>query len=248
MDVLDLRLERLCDRVTLVQGVGDRRRGRLCVMSFVALLAGEDHSDHPACASPLIRGVALPVNDALPLRERQCLKAFAARIVGTADGCDAARAEVLRRVLADEILPSVRRDFCDRQAEGPRRASFEFLWAGSVGRDLEARIVRLLARYHGEGLWTCSWASLGSAAGELLALCMREATTRERRRWYWGAAIGLLDRLCDVGAEGRAPAAIQGNRLEQAEALLAHARGRVGFNAGAAVRRLCPAFSRADHS
>jgi hypothetical protein len=35
------RLERLCEGITLVEGVGIPRRGELCVMSFVALLAGE---------------------------------------------------------------------------------------------------------------------------------------------------------------------------------------------------------------
>jgi hypothetical protein len=47
MDV-DRRLEQLCERVALVEGVGSLRRGELCVMSFVALLAGERHTNHPA--------------------------------------------------------------------------------------------------------------------------------------------------------------------------------------------------------
>ena len=51
MDV-ERRLERLCERVTLVNSIGSRRRDELCVMSFVALLAGERHTDHPASASP----------------------------------------------------------------------------------------------------------------------------------------------------------------------------------------------------
>ena len=34
----DRRLERLCERVTLVGGVGTPKRGELCIMSFVALL------------------------------------------------------------------------------------------------------------------------------------------------------------------------------------------------------------------
>src|SRR5215212_3847955 len=109
MDV-DHRLERLCERVTLVNGVGSRWRGELCVMSFVALLGGERHTDQPASASPLIREFALRVNDAMPRDVRQRLKPFAARILGTNDGCDQARAEVLRQALASEILPKIQRE------------------------------------------------------------------------------------------------------------------------------------------
>jgi len=93
---VDRRLEELCERITLIDGVGSRRRGELCVMSFVALLGGERHTDHPASASPLIRNLAIPVNDAMPQDLRQRLKPFAARIVGTNDGRDPARAELLR--------------------------------------------------------------------------------------------------------------------------------------------------------
>jgi hypothetical protein len=110
MDV-DRQLEQLCERVTLIEGVGSRRRGELCIMSFVALLAGERHTDHPACASPLIRNLAISVNDAMPQQVRQRLKPFAIRILGTNDGRDRARAEVLRQALAGEILPRIRRDW-----------------------------------------------------------------------------------------------------------------------------------------
>src|SRR5215218_1657267 len=96
---VDRRLERLCERVTLVEGEGNPRRGELCIMSFVALLAGEAHTDRPASASPLIRDIAIPINDAMPRNVRQHLKPFAARIVGTNDGRDRDRVEVLRQVL-----------------------------------------------------------------------------------------------------------------------------------------------------
>jgi hypothetical protein len=46
----------------------------LCGISFVALLAGEGNTDQPASASPLIRNLAIPVNDAMPQEVRQRLK------------------------------------------------------------------------------------------------------------------------------------------------------------------------------
>jgi hypothetical protein len=209
---VDRRLERLYERVTLVEGIGRPRRSKLCVMSFVALLAGERHTDQPASASPLIGNLAIPLNDAMPLKERQRLKPFAARILGSNDGRDRARAEVLRRTLAEEILPRIRRDLGAGRVPGGRRAPLGFLFANAVGRDLEARAALLLARLElllarpEHGIPPGPEGAIGSAAGELLALCMRAATTRERRAWYREEAIGLLDRLCGVGRETRGPA------------------------------------------
>ena len=90
---LDLRLQRALDRVELVSGsIGDPGQGRMCLMSLVAFLAGEGHSDAPGCASPLIQAFAVAVNDLMPRAARQRLKPFAPRIIGTNDGLDGARA------------------------------------------------------------------------------------------------------------------------------------------------------------
>ena len=48
----DLRQQRVLDSIELVSGIGEPREGTACVMSLAALLAGEDHTDRPACASP----------------------------------------------------------------------------------------------------------------------------------------------------------------------------------------------------
>jgi hypothetical protein len=104
---LDLPLQRVFDRVELVSGAGDPEAGKLCVMSLVACLAGERHTDHPVCASPLIRAFAIPINDHMPHEVRQRLKPFAPRILGTNDRLDRERVEVLRRALAAEIFPYV---------------------------------------------------------------------------------------------------------------------------------------------
>src|SRR3712207_6290511 len=103
---LDLRLQRALDRVELVSGsIGNPGEGRMCLMSLVAFLAGEGHSDAPRCASPLIQTFAVVVNDHMPRAARRRLKPFAPRIIGTNDGLDGVRAEVLREALAEGILP-----------------------------------------------------------------------------------------------------------------------------------------------
>src|SRR5215217_2723263 len=101
----DLRLQRALDRIELVGGIGEPDNGTACIMSLVAHLAGEGHTDGPRCASPLVRAFAIPLNDDMPREARRRLKPFAPRLVGTNDGLDRARAEVLRRALVETILP-----------------------------------------------------------------------------------------------------------------------------------------------
>jgi hypothetical protein len=89
-----------------VSTIGEPDRGTACAMSLVAHLAGEGHTDRPGCVSPLVRDFVIPVNDHMPREARQRLKPFVPRLVGTNDGLDRARAEVLRRVLVEVVLPS----------------------------------------------------------------------------------------------------------------------------------------------
>jgi hypothetical protein len=86
----------------LVPRVGERRESELCVMSLVALLAGERHSDRPATACPVIASYAIKINDTLDCDTRQGLKLLAARIMGTNDGRHAERAWLLARVCVNE--------------------------------------------------------------------------------------------------------------------------------------------------
>ncbi|TDH59145.1 hypothetical protein E2C06_28835 [Dankookia rubra] len=232
MDV-DRRLEQLCERVTLVEGEGNPRRGKLCVMSFVALLAGEDHTDHPASASPLIRNFALWINDAMPRDVRQRLKPFAVRILGTNDGCDQARAEVLRHALAGEILPRIEGEWRAVQVSGRHSSPFESLIVRAIRQDFELRAVSLLARIE-QGM---APSALGSAVGELLSLCIREAATPDRRARYWNEAMELLDRLCDAGTRP-CQQSILGGQVERAEE-------RLGRPLLSGIRKLMPVFNKA---
>ena len=111
---LDPRLQRALDRVELVGGsIGDPGQGRMCLMSLVAFLAGEPHSDAPGCASPLIQTFAVLVNDHMPHAARQRLKPFAPRIIGTNDGLDGIRAAVLLQALTGG-------DLSGTSGQGPR--------------------------------------------------------------------------------------------------------------------------------
>jgi hypothetical protein len=64
--------------------------------------------------------------------------------------------------------------------------------------------------------------ALARAAGRLIALCAGHARSAREAGWYWDAAIGLLDGLCDVGGQRfrGAPAELRVERLALLEASL----------------------------
>lgn len=71
----------------LTSGSHDSPDDGLCLLEAVALLAGEAHTDRPACASPVLAGYGRTINDTLlPEREdlEPRLRALAPRLVGTA--------------------------------------------------------------------------------------------------------------------------------------------------------------------
>ena len=57
---------------------------RMCVMEAVAFLAGEEWSDHPACASRVVGTFLRSWNDVLPDDQRQELRRYIPRLVGSA--------------------------------------------------------------------------------------------------------------------------------------------------------------------
>jgi hypothetical protein len=212
---LDLRLERALDRVELVTGVGTRDAGRMCVMSLVACLAGEDHGDSPGCASPLIRAFAIPLNDNMPHAVRQRLKPFAPRIVGTQDGLDGSRAELLRMALAEEILPRLggRPQQPARRFAGPMWRLWSLLGMRRLEREAEWMMDRAVAL--ADGADTARAVAAAGAVGRLIARAARDASDPRDADRLWDMAIGLLDRMCDIGGH-RAPApTVWATRLEQ---------------------------------
>ena len=190
-------LEGLYQQVELVKGPGDPRTGRLCVMSFVAFLAGEGHSDRPATASPLIREFAVRVNDAMPTRMRQNLKPFVPRILGTNDGCDAMRSAALRRIAEKELLPRVSCDFSglDQRWNWRRKEQLS---------ELKAQLAQLLAAPEAEDDSYVQKKLAAFAAG-FLCWCAGEGENPNVRSWYWMKAIDVLDRLCDIRASQAVP-------------------------------------------
>jgi hypothetical protein len=192
---IDARFERLYQEIELVRGSGDPSRGRLCVMSFVAFLAGERHSDAPATASPVIRNFAIVVNDEMPAHLRQGLKPFAPRILGTNDGLDRQRLELLRRATAEELLPLA--------GAAPKPGTP----AHGLVAWLRARLLPQMEATLIADAVAATEPELAASAAKLIALAARRAPTAAEQERCWAKAIDLLDRLCDIGAERPRPPA-----------------------------------------
>ncbi len=78
-----------------------------CAMEWVSHLAGEAHSDAPACVSPVLRAMCIALNDGLEHGPRQRLRPYLARTIGTAgDGLDTERGWMAMDWLARVYTPA----------------------------------------------------------------------------------------------------------------------------------------------
>jgi hypothetical protein len=203
---VNLQAERLYDQVELVRGTGSRDRGQLCIMSFVAYLAGERHTDHPRTASPLIRKFAIPLNDGVSTALCQDLKPFAPRIIGTNDGHDLKRAAIVSQMMMGEVLPRAMADFSHsfedirHELGNPGLFNLAAGWHNSGPNGSIASHFHAVRDAHEQGQRLL----LAARAGQLFVALVLCAPSPAAQRWYWAKALQLLDRLCDVGADHRA--------------------------------------------
>jgi hypothetical protein len=231
----NLEMERLFQGVRLVRGKGDRRSGTACIMTFVALLAGDRHTDAPSTASPLVRQFAIVLNDSMPDTERQRLKPFAPGIVGTADGFDPGRAAVLRQAMQKEVFPRVRTDLEERVLPfGPLHDP-----CGMAAAHTAAELLCSLAAIAAAEDTARNQRKLALLAARLLTACAAAANSVAAREWYWAKAIDLLDRLCDMGSPGKRPDLV----LARAEKSLSR-----DILAAGSMRRMALALRRLGHT
>lgn len=212
------QVETLFRQLDLVPRVGERRESELCVMSLVALLAGERHTDRPVTACPVIAAYAIKVNDTIDCDTRQDLKLLATRIMGTNDGRHGERAWLLARVCVNEVFPLLMEDVGAPPhviASLPRMpmdidTSFDFKQLSNelqmAGRHYgmdRSRIAdfRYLLRACGRG----SPEFVSAAAAITLVDSARLSPLPLAENRYWDIAVGMFDRLCDVGLGERVP-------------------------------------------
>ncbi len=80
------------NEVFLSKGSHPSRRDGMCAMEFGAYLAGLEHTDEPACVSPVLLEFMINLNDSLDDEKRQRLRPYIVRTLGTTkDGQDERR-------------------------------------------------------------------------------------------------------------------------------------------------------------
>lgn len=209
----DFSHQRLYDSIELVPRVGNRSDNELCVMSLVALLAGERHTDRPTVACPVIATFAIKVNDSIDCDARQTLKPFAPRIIGTRDELARRRAWVLTNAILGEVLPQraleAGKPIPVALAEQLRIRSQSF--EPEEIQDLYALLRREAGNLDLDRgrladfrylLRACTRGSDELVANSCAAILSDFARHRARlndTNWYWNKAIELIDRICDIG-------------------------------------------------
>jgi len=139
----------------------------MCVMEAVAFVAGERWSDHPKCASPVLGAFCRSFNDSMDDLDRQKLKPFIPRLVGTNTG---KKDDEVRAWLATDWLVRVHMpawlelagltDVAVKVRGLPPLTSSEI--AAAVSSVLEE--ARASAAAAGAAAWAAAWAAAGDAA------------------------------------------------------------------------------------
>ncbi len=199
--MVNSRLEGLYNQVELIQGIGDRQHAQLCIMSFVALVVGEDHSDDPGTVSRVIRWYAIAINDQMPPSLWQDPKCFAPQMIGTRDGHDAIRAKLLLDTAQTDLPPRIEADIggfgSAILAHGKKQTFRAWLHAYHWVKTHVAQSIKLLD----EGVRE----DAASMVACLICGCARIIPLAGRRAWYWAKAVDLLDRVCIIGLEVARP-------------------------------------------
>jgi len=112
------------DALHLERGSHEGPDSGLCMMEAASLFAGEKHTDHPQCVSPLLANVGIRLNDRATDTQRQDLKRFIPLVVGTAgDGHDDAR----RWLAVDRSVRFLLPKYLDKLDRGEQAATLRAL-------------------------------------------------------------------------------------------------------------------------
>jgi len=194
------RLARL-DTITLDKGAHESPEHGMCFIEFADWLAGGKGRDNAPTVSPVIRAYGIALNDEWDLEQRQKLRPYGPRVVGTAgDGQDEARSYLALDWLIRTYTPA---------------------WLDLAGFTVEAKALRDLRRIvdlvaaqaawpvvkdarneaaaAGAAAWAAAWAAAGDAAWAA-AWDAAWAALKPTVTILQDSALDLLDRLIDPSA------------------------------------------------
>ena len=191
LDLLTTRLDR---------GGHKSAQEGMCVMEMASLLAGESWSDRPACVSPVIAAFLRRWNDDLGDEDRQTLRPYARKLIGTNTGPadDSRRAWMLADWMVRTYLPAwLRLARLDEQARAveslPELLNAE-CWesaraavqdARDAARDAAWDVTRDVAR---DAAWDAAWDAARDAARDVTWAVARDAAWDAARDAAWDAA------------------------------------------------------------
>lgn len=228
------------DRFDLVTGSGDRQDSELCVMSLVALMSGDRHTDRPATACPVIAAFVIKINDAIDCDTRQDLKPLAYRILGTNDGLGRDRAWLLARECVNDVFARILENLgapgnvVANLPRMPLRVNTDFDIKGlsrelqGVGRSYGVERSRLFdLRYLLRALHSGHDELVASAAAVMMVDSARLIDAPVAQNIYWNKAVDMFSQLCDIGESAQSSPHVIEERL-MAEANRDRAIGAYG--------------------
>jgi hypothetical protein len=228
---------------TLAHGTHATPEDGRCAMEWVSHLAGEPHSDEPACVSPVVRAFCVAMNDGLDDAPRQRLRLYLARTIGTAgDGLDIRRAWMAMDWLVREYTPTwlsaARADNVADQLRSLREVSA----VDDLGPALEAL----------HGARRRARPRVGATGNARLAPGMIARATAREAAWATGAAAAWAAARIGIGdmAGDRARAAARSAAGDAAALLTRNAvegTGRAAIRA-AARAAVAPTLHELQHS
>ena len=192
----DVEISRLMDSTWLEHGAHRRRENGMCAMELVAYIAGEAHGYEPDCASALLTGYTIRLNDSMRPVEREGLRPFLPRLVGTSAGDEQRRFEAMARMMLTRLFaPALERRgavvLAARLRERSRAPLGELaLWLRNLSKaDPNIRTGVVMSRHVRRAFW--------------LAVNAAERVRHgERPNWNWcggelGLAVADASRLAD---------------------------------------------------
>jgi len=149
--------------LTLTKGAHDSREDGVCLLEAVAWWAGKEHTDCPACVSPVLAAFGRSWNDGLDDGARQELRRFIPLLPGTAeDGLDVARGLLALDWLTRVCLPA----FLDAAGLTGHAADLRRLAPVTTSEDARTAQPRIDAAGAAarDAAWDAAWAAAGAAA------------------------------------------------------------------------------------
>jgi hypothetical protein len=176
---------------TLKHGSHKSPQDGLCAMEWVSYLAGEKHSDSPVCVDPVLQSFGIALNDNWSDEQRQKLRPYLARCIGTAnDGRSMERSWLAMDWLIRTYTPA----FLDLRPELKGHAEkLRALSPVLASEALDEAMILLNEAKHdaaaaGDAAWDAAGDAAWDAAGDAAWAAAGDAAWAAARAAAWAAA------------------------------------------------------------